>query len=223
MPGERFPAADSSLLRYLATSQELDARFPAFETEIHGIHLDSDRHTACPASQRTSRTLTNPTRPDSIGHSMPERDRRRARKERLRAFSRCATTISAPWPSVLPATLTTVRSALYPVNPQGITTLDWCDITELSTSGCAPSSLLVGAEFGLHVFVPDVRTTRANWSDPRAEAVASNSASPAEPCGPVALRSDRRWWARSHSVPGGERFEDEHLEPVHFTRPRARG
>ncbi len=43
MPGERFPAADSSLLRYLATSQELDARFPAFETEIHGIHLDSDR------------------------------------------------------------------------------------------------------------------------------------------------------------------------------------
>ena len=23
--------------------------------------------------------------------------------------------------------------ALYPVNPQGITTLDWCDITELST------------------------------------------------------------------------------------------
>ena len=27
-------------------------------------------HTACPASQRTSRTLTNPTRPDSIGHTM---------------------------------------------------------------------------------------------------------------------------------------------------------
>ena len=42
MPGERFPAADSALLRYLATSQSLAARFPAFETEIHGIHLEPD-------------------------------------------------------------------------------------------------------------------------------------------------------------------------------------
>jgi arginine decarboxylase len=52
MPGERFPLADSSLLRYLATSQDLDARFPAFETEIHGIHLDSDRSYRLPCLRR---------------------------------------------------------------------------------------------------------------------------------------------------------------------------
>lgn len=42
MPGERFPAGDGALLRYLATSQALDARFPSFETEIHGIHVQPD-------------------------------------------------------------------------------------------------------------------------------------------------------------------------------------
>jgi arginine decarboxylase len=42
MPGERFPAPDSALLRYLRASQCLDARFPAFETEIHGIEVQSD-------------------------------------------------------------------------------------------------------------------------------------------------------------------------------------
>lgn len=42
MPGERFPHADSALVRYLTTSQGLDARFPAFETEIHGIEVQSD-------------------------------------------------------------------------------------------------------------------------------------------------------------------------------------
>jgi arginine decarboxylase len=42
MPGERFPASGSGLLRYLAASQELDARFPAFETEIHGIEVQDD-------------------------------------------------------------------------------------------------------------------------------------------------------------------------------------
>ena len=42
MPGERFPHVDSALIRYLATSQGLDARFPAFETEIHGIDVQPD-------------------------------------------------------------------------------------------------------------------------------------------------------------------------------------
>jgi arginine decarboxylase len=43
MPGERFPAADTALLRYLTTSQTLDTRFPSFETEIHGIQVQHDR------------------------------------------------------------------------------------------------------------------------------------------------------------------------------------
>lgn len=42
MPGERFPATGSALLRYLATSQTLDQQFPAFETEIHGIEVQPD-------------------------------------------------------------------------------------------------------------------------------------------------------------------------------------
>jgi arginine decarboxylase len=42
MPGERFPHADSAVVRYLTTSQRLDARFPAFQTEIHGIEVQSD-------------------------------------------------------------------------------------------------------------------------------------------------------------------------------------
>lgn len=42
MPGERFPADDSALLRYLTTSQTLDRQFPAFETEIHGIQVQAD-------------------------------------------------------------------------------------------------------------------------------------------------------------------------------------
>ena len=42
MPGERFGPTDSGLVRYLAISQELDARFPGFETEIHGIEIQGD-------------------------------------------------------------------------------------------------------------------------------------------------------------------------------------
>jgi hypothetical protein len=42
MPGERFGGNDSGLLRYLASSEQIDARFPGFETEIHGIHIESD-------------------------------------------------------------------------------------------------------------------------------------------------------------------------------------
>jgi arginine decarboxylase len=39
MPGERFAEADNGLLRSLTASQQLDTRFPGFETEIHGIHI----------------------------------------------------------------------------------------------------------------------------------------------------------------------------------------
>ncbi len=42
MPGERFPDADSALIRYLATSECLAQRFPSFETEIHGIVIQQD-------------------------------------------------------------------------------------------------------------------------------------------------------------------------------------
>jgi arginine decarboxylase len=50
MPGERFPGADSALLRYLATSETLDRKFPAFETEIHGIEVQSDGTYRLPAT-----------------------------------------------------------------------------------------------------------------------------------------------------------------------------
>ena len=42
MPGERFPAADSALVRYLSAAQNLDVRFPSFGTEIHGIQVQAD-------------------------------------------------------------------------------------------------------------------------------------------------------------------------------------
>ncbi|HTU96653.1 MAG TPA: Orn/Lys/Arg decarboxylase N-terminal domain-containing protein [Solirubrobacteraceae bacterium] len=42
MPGERFGDKDSGLVRYLVAAQEFDARFPGFETEIHGIEIDDD-------------------------------------------------------------------------------------------------------------------------------------------------------------------------------------
>ena len=42
MPGERFGPDDSALVRYLIASQDLDARFPGFETEIHGIQIQAD-------------------------------------------------------------------------------------------------------------------------------------------------------------------------------------
>jgi len=42
MPGERFPAQDADLLRYLAASESLAHRFPGFETEIHGIQIADD-------------------------------------------------------------------------------------------------------------------------------------------------------------------------------------
>lgn len=39
-PGERFGEADPGTIRYLTASQDLDTRFPAFETEIDGIHSE---------------------------------------------------------------------------------------------------------------------------------------------------------------------------------------
>ena len=43
MPGERFPDADSALIRYLATSQGLDARFPSSRPRYTGSAWSSDR------------------------------------------------------------------------------------------------------------------------------------------------------------------------------------
>ncbi|MGC9221442.1 MAG: Orn/Lys/Arg decarboxylase N-terminal domain-containing protein [Solirubrobacteraceae bacterium] len=42
MAGEQFDGADSPLIRYLAASELLAARFPGFETEIHGVDLAAD-------------------------------------------------------------------------------------------------------------------------------------------------------------------------------------
>lgn len=37
MPGERFPAADSPVMRFLRLNEEFDNLFPGFETEFHGV------------------------------------------------------------------------------------------------------------------------------------------------------------------------------------------
>ena len=37
MPGERFPAADSPVMRFLTANERLENLFPGFETEFHGI------------------------------------------------------------------------------------------------------------------------------------------------------------------------------------------
>jgi arginine decarboxylase len=42
MPGERFPVSASALVLYLAASESLSARYPGFETEIHGIEIQAD-------------------------------------------------------------------------------------------------------------------------------------------------------------------------------------
>jgi arginine/lysine/ornithine decarboxylase len=42
MPGERFGAADSGLVRYLTACEDIDAHFPGFETEIHGVEIQRD-------------------------------------------------------------------------------------------------------------------------------------------------------------------------------------
>jgi arginine decarboxylase len=42
MPGERFPTTEAALVRYLTAGENLSARFPGFETEIHGIEIQQD-------------------------------------------------------------------------------------------------------------------------------------------------------------------------------------
>jgi len=42
MPGERAGAADGPILQYLLALQELDAKFPGFAHDIHGV--DRDQH-----------------------------------------------------------------------------------------------------------------------------------------------------------------------------------
>ena len=42
MPGERFGPTDGGLIRYLTASQQLNVRFPGFETEIHGLYVQAD-------------------------------------------------------------------------------------------------------------------------------------------------------------------------------------
>ncbi len=68
MPGERFPNADSALIRYLATSEAIDKRFPCFETEIHGIHVQDDRTYRIPCLparpwQGATRSVSHARRP----------------------------------------------------------------------------------------------------------------------------------------------------------------
>lgn len=42
MPGERFGSKTSSLITYLKSSERIDADFPGFETEIHGVEIQTD-------------------------------------------------------------------------------------------------------------------------------------------------------------------------------------
>ncbi len=42
MPGEQFGAADSPMIRYLSMCEEFDNRFPGFETEIHGVNMETE-------------------------------------------------------------------------------------------------------------------------------------------------------------------------------------
>ena len=42
MPGEQFGAADSPMIRYLSMCEEFDNRFPGFETEIHGVNVETE-------------------------------------------------------------------------------------------------------------------------------------------------------------------------------------
>jgi arginine decarboxylase len=42
MPGERFGAADSPVIRLILAMEEFGKRFPGFEREVHGVEVDSD-------------------------------------------------------------------------------------------------------------------------------------------------------------------------------------
>jgi arginine decarboxylase len=41
MPGERFGAADSPVIRLILAMEEFGKRFPGFEREVHGAEVDS--------------------------------------------------------------------------------------------------------------------------------------------------------------------------------------
>jgi arginine decarboxylase len=42
MPGERFGAADSPVIRLILAMEEFGKRFPGFEREVHGVEVDSE-------------------------------------------------------------------------------------------------------------------------------------------------------------------------------------
>lgn len=42
MPGERLPADDTGIIGYLHALQEFDKRFPGFEHELQGVHIDEN-------------------------------------------------------------------------------------------------------------------------------------------------------------------------------------
>jgi arginine/lysine/ornithine decarboxylase len=46
MPGERFGPANGPVLRYLAALQVLDARFPGFVHETHGVENQGGEYRA---------------------------------------------------------------------------------------------------------------------------------------------------------------------------------
>jgi arginine decarboxylase len=41
MPGERMTPATKSIQEYLLNAREFDAKFPGFETDIHGLRFES--------------------------------------------------------------------------------------------------------------------------------------------------------------------------------------
>ncbi len=43
MPGEQFGTADSPMIQYLAMCEEFDNQFPGFETEIHGVKMETEQ------------------------------------------------------------------------------------------------------------------------------------------------------------------------------------
>ena len=54
MPGERFDGSGSAIIDFLNARLALDARFPGFETEIHGMQLNADgRHVLPVLCERT--------------------------------------------------------------------------------------------------------------------------------------------------------------------------
>jgi len=42
MPGERFGASDEPIIQSLRIAREQNARFPGFESDVHGLIIDTD-------------------------------------------------------------------------------------------------------------------------------------------------------------------------------------